>query len=277
VLGLALAVMTMSLLGGLHCTGMCGAFVALAVSPAGGLGGAGNAGWGFAARLQGAYHAGRLATYALLGAGAGALGAGVDLSAEVIGLQRAALVLSASVLVVFGVATLLRSVGVAVPRAPVPGFLRAWAEAGHRLAFRMDPMPRAVAIGLLTTLLPCGWLYVFVVTAAGTGHAGWGAVVMGAFWVGTLPWLAGVGAGVRMVAGPLGARLPTVTACVLIGAGLVTLSGRVPMVGMRVPSDGVTAAGEVPMEHCGPGAGVVRGAGGAGRGEGVVRGEGVTP
>lgn len=262
---LVLAVLMMSLLGGLHCVGMCGAFLAMAVSPAERLrGGSGGRvpGW----MLQGAYHSGRLGTYAALGAMAGAMGAGLNVSTRLLGVQEASMSLAAGVLLVFGGATLLRAIGVAVPRAPMPGALRRWAEAGHRLAWSMDPLPRAWAIGLLTTLLPCGWLYAFVVTAGGTGSALSGVVVMAVFWAGTLPWLATLGMGLSAATGRLRARMPVVTALGLIAAAVLTLVGRVPKVGMGLPGLGAVAANGagVNASHCGPTVGAAGGAGAAG-------------
>ena len=83
-----------------------------------------------------------------------------------------------------------------------------------------------VTIGLLTTLLPCGWLYSFAITAAGTGSAWKGMLAMTAFWLGTLPALVLVGAGVKRILGPMGRRLPALTCVALVAAGLYTLLGR---------------------------------------------------
>jgi sulfite exporter TauE/SafE len=74
--------------------------------------------------------------------------------------------------------------------------------------------------------MPCGWLYVFVATAASTGSAPGGAVVMAAFWAGTVPVLAGVGALAQRAAGPLRARLPVVTAALLVVLGVLTVAGK---------------------------------------------------
>ncbi|MBE7450024.1 MAG: sulfite exporter TauE/SafE family protein [Kofleriaceae bacterium] len=41
---------------------------------------------------------------------------------------------------------------------------------------------RAALLGLLSAALPCGWLWAFVVVAAGTGSPVGGALVMTAFW-----------------------------------------------------------------------------------------------
>jgi len=44
-------------------------------------------------------------------------------------------------------------------------------------------------LGILTGLLPCGWLYLFIATAAVSASATNGMVVMSLFWLGTLPYL----------------------------------------------------------------------------------------
>jgi sulfite exporter TauE/SafE len=85
---------------------------------------------------------------------------------------------------------------------------------------------RAGALGLLTTLLPCGGLWAFVVTAGGTGRPLGGALVMVAFWAGTLPLLTVVGAAVQRAAGPLRRRLPVVSAAMLVALGLLSIAGK---------------------------------------------------
>jgi sulfite exporter TauE/SafE len=72
-------------------------------------------------------------------------------------------------------------------------------------------------------------LYAFALIAAGTGSAAWGAAIMAAFWLGTVPVLASVGAGVQALTGTLGRRLPLVTAVAIVLLGLYTLAGRAVM------------------------------------------------
>ena len=84
----------------------------------------------------------------------------------------------------------------------------------------------ALVIGLLTTLLPCGWLYAFAITAAGTASPLWGGATMAAFWLGTLPVMVSLGTCVQKLTGVVGARLPVITATVVIVVGLWTLVGR---------------------------------------------------
>lgn len=216
------AVFVASLLGSVHCAGMCGGFVAFAVAgerqPA-----------VSRTALHAAYNGGRLITYMMLGAVGGALGSAVDLGGAYVGLQRAAAALAGALMVGFGVVAVLRVFGVGIARLPLPGVLQKIALKGHRTVFGWPPLARAAAVGLLTTLLPCGWLYAFAITAAGTGDPVRGALTMAAFWAGTLPMLIGIGAGVQALAGPLRARLPLITSLLLVGVGCATVLGRMPL------------------------------------------------
>lgn len=233
---LVLAVFLASVLGSLHCVGMCGAFLALAFADA-----EGNPSnrW----RLPLAYHGGRLATYTLLGVAAGGLGSLLDLAGTLAGLQHVALPLAGLTVAGFGVVTLLRLHGVKVRGLRPPAALRRFVHGAQGVAMKLDPTRRALTIGLLTTLLPCGWLYAFAVTAAGTSSPVRGGLVMAVFWAGTLPALVACGVGVQKLAGPLGRRLPTVTCVLLIVLGLWTVTGRAQLDPARLVAD-VTASGQ---------------------------------
>lgn len=213
-------ILVASLLGSLHCAGMCGAFLALAVAPDE----SARAGRG---TLLAMYNLGRLISYATLGALAGLLGRSVNLGAELVGLQQAAAMIAGVVMILFGGAAMLKVLGVPIARAPMPhAWTRVIASAyGH--AGRWSPAGRALIIGMLTTCLPCGWLYAFVFTAAGTADPTTGALTMGAFWLGTLPVMATLGLGVQSLFGPMRRHLPVATALLLMAVGLVTLAGRV--------------------------------------------------
>lgn len=217
MIALTTAVLIASLLGSLHCAGMCGPFVAFAVSDSGNTP---------QTRLHLAYHLGRLATYMLLGAAAGAAGALVDLTSTLAGLQPLAMAAAGGLMVLFGLLELARVAGLRLKHTRPPVIWTKTVQAGQRVALTLPPVRRALAIGLLTTLLPCGWLYAFAITAAGTGAPLTGAVVMAVFWAGTLPVLISLGLGVRAALGALGPRMPAITAIALIGVGVFTLVGR---------------------------------------------------
>lgn len=217
---LIVAIFLASLTGSLHCAGMCGAFVTLAVVPNGNV----------ARRRVGPhvmYHFGRLATYTTLGGVAGAVGSGIDLGGSMLGLQRLAALLAALMMIGFGLIAILRLRGVRVPRVPTPKVLGRLAAFGHRSAMSRPPLVRALVIGLLTTLLPCGWLYAFVIVAAGTGGLAPGMIAMAVFWIGTLPALVAVGVGARRLVGEAEKYVPLGTAIAVVLVGLLTLAHRV--------------------------------------------------
>jgi sulfite exporter TauE/SafE len=224
MLPLLAAVFTASLLGSTHCAGMCGAFLAFAVG-AGAPAAQQPPRWA----LNLAYNLGRLVTYVTLGAIAGLVGAAVDLGGSLVGVQRGAAVGAGAIMVGFGLLAVLRHAGVNIPRTPLPAWLTSLARRAHNRAFDLSPIARAAAVGLLTTLLPCGWLYAFVVTAAGTAHPLHGGLAMAAFWAGTLPVMGALGLGLGALAGPLRRHLPLVTSLALVAVGMWTLLGRVAM------------------------------------------------
>jgi len=222
---LVISIFVASVLGSLHCAGMCGAFLAIALNMEG-LDGTRRAGAPSAFQLQSAYHLGRLTTYLMLGLLAGAAGQLLDLSSTLAGVQPVAAALAGSTLAIFGLVSLLRLLGFSIRKLPAPMVLQNLLRAGHRRAFAKPPVWRAATIGLLTTLLPCGWLYAFAITAAGTAHPLKGMLVMGVFWVGTLPVLIALGAGLRGALGPLGRRVPAMTCLALMAVGIMTLINR---------------------------------------------------
>jgi sulfite exporter TauE/SafE len=237
VTALALTVLTASLLGSLHCAGMCGGFVAFYAGDR----------RGERSRLAAhlAYSAGRLVAYASLGALGGALGAALDATGGLLGVQRAAAVVAGALMTLWGAAALLAVGGVRVPRLAAPPALRGLVSGGVARVAARPPATRALVIGLLTGCLPCGWLYAFAATAAGTGSAPAGAAVMAVFWLGTLPVMLSLGAGLAALAGPLRRHVPAACAVAMIAVGLLAVAGRVRHIDPPPPShaDATSAPG----------------------------------
>jgi sulfite exporter TauE/SafE len=206
------AILVTSLLGSVHCAAMCGPLAAVA----------GGTDAGAAGRA--AYHAGRLCLYLVLGAAAGALGGGFNAVALGAGLPSDAAQVAGWLLVALGVLALARAAGWWFPRplGAVGAFPR---RVLTRLA-QVRPAWRGLALGAASAFLPCGWLYAFAVTAAGTGSAESGALAMAAFWTGTVPAVAGAALVLQRLTGRLRRRLPAFTALVLIAIGLLTALGR---------------------------------------------------
>jgi len=218
-----LAIVGSSLLGSLHCAGMCGP---LAVAACGS-----TPPRSVPIRLNGrvllasgitinttAYHTGRLVGYVSLGAVAGSLGAGVNLAGRLAGLQQAAMVIASGAVILMGLGMLLTGLGLRVHSRGVPAIWRPLAGAWQAVN-RWRPTPRAGAIGLLSGLLPCGWLWVFVVAAAGSGTAPGGAATMLAFWIGTVPVLTLIGSGLARALAPVRARIPVIAGLAIIALG----------------------------------------------------------
>jgi sulfite exporter TauE/SafE len=214
-LELLVPVAAASLLGSVHCAGMCGGFVAIA-----GDGVSGKA----RVLTQLTYNAGRLVSYVVLGALAGALGHGIDLAGSAAGIGRLAAVVSGSLMILWGLGALLETQGVRL----VGVRLRLPARLNRALAALrgLPPMWRALSLGLATTVLPCGWLYAFAVTAAGTGSPVHGALVMAAFWAGNAPVLLGLGVLLSHAVGRAHRYLPVLSAAVIFCIGLFTVSVR---------------------------------------------------
>ncbi|MFO0861669.1 MAG: sulfite exporter TauE/SafE family protein [Phycisphaerales bacterium] len=215
------AVLTASLLGSAHCAGMCGAFAAFAVTPKPGPNIASKA------ALNVAYNGGRLITYSALGLAAGSFGALFDFGGALLGIQRAAVVGAAVFMIGFALLAILRQFGFATKHLPIPSALTSFVRAAHARAFDLSPIRRALAVGMLTTLLPCGWLYAFVITSAGTANPFLGAATMAVFWLGTLPVMAAIGFGVQFLTGQLRRHLPLATNLLIIGVGMWMLAGRI--------------------------------------------------
>lgn len=219
MLALAGTVFVASLLGSAHCAGMCGAFVCFYAGAD-----ARASAWGHLA-----YNGGRLVSYLLLGALAGALGAGIEQVGAGVGVARAAAVVAGVLMIAWGVVTLLVLRGVRVPLPTPMQRAQQWMAARLRAARGLSPVLRALTVGLLTTLLPCGWLYAFVVTAAGMGSVQGAMLLMAIFWAGTLPIMLAFGVGVRRIAAPLRDRLPVISAVAIVLVGVMSLSGRARM------------------------------------------------
>lgn len=229
-LPLLAGVATASLVGSLHCAGMCGAFVSLAC------GVAEDRPDRPQQRLT-TYHLGRLVGYASLGALAGGAGSVVDLGTRAAGVGRVVALLGALTLLVVATFTLM-------PTAWRPSTVRRRRNGGLERLFRLGfgaiqgfpPVTRAGLIGSLTVLLPCGWLYAFAVAAAATTSPWKGAQVMLAFWVGTVPVLSVLGLGARELRARFGGAIKPIAGVALLALGTTTLLGS-----LRVSDDRITS------------------------------------
>ena len=181
----------------LHCVGMCGGFVALVsmspslspISAGGSASAAAGASW---QRLilpqQLVFNAGRIASYTLLGALAGALGSFSSLLSRT-GRIQAMLMVGAGILMIgtgLALAGLMQHWSPFKPKAATP---QAWLARGFQHVTRLPRPARALPLGALLGFLPCGLIYAMLGKAASSGSAASGALVMLAFGMGTVPAL----------------------------------------------------------------------------------------
>ncbi len=178
----------LGLAGSAHCIAMCGGIATALGHRAGG-----NE---HVVAGQAWLALGRLATYGAIGALAGVAGLAIG---EAVGHQAPQLARGAR----WTVGLLLVALGLGLagwlPMGPVERMgmplwrrLQPWIGRLGRDSRLPDPL-RALALGGLWGLLPCGLVYAAAAVAAATGSAAEGALFMVGFGVGTLPAVVGVG------------------------------------------------------------------------------------
>jgi sulfite exporter TauE/SafE len=189
------AVFLTGLLGGVHCAGMCGGIVAALAGQGGGK----------RLPLHLAYNGGRVLSYALAGALAGAAGSLGLLLDGLLPVQSALYVLANAMLI--GLGLYLAGVSSVVAWIERLG-LALWRRIQPltRNLLPADTLPRALALGLLWGWLPCGLVYAVLTTALLTGDALDGAAIMAAFGLGTLPNLLLAGLALRRMTAATRAR-----------------------------------------------------------------------
>jgi sulfite exporter TauE/SafE len=220
------AIVTASLLGSLHCVGMCGP---LAIWASGAGDGRSKSQMALATSL---YHFGRLLTYALAGLLAGAIGQLADVGGEALGIQLLAARIVGGLMIALGAIRLVQllwkprgGLSGGVP-SPQPSIITRLLLRLRPYVFHLPIPARGLATGLLTPLLPCGWLYLFALVTAGTGSLMMGPVVMVAFWIGTVPALVGLVSSAQFLAVRFRRTVPAAAAVLLIVGGCYTAAGR---------------------------------------------------
>ncbi len=198
------------LLGGAHCAAMCGGIVSLTCSPAAS---PRQRRWPFAL----AYNAGRIASYTLAGALAGAFGqAGMALRGGALAQHLLMFFMGATLIVialnVAGVAPVTRGIEAA------GGFLWRRVQPYSRRFLPVNTPWQALGLGALWGWLPCGMVYAVLLTALASGNSVEGALILAAFGFGTLPNLLLIGAAVDRAHGWMRMRALRYVASLLIAA-----------------------------------------------------------
>ncbi|WP_413288145.1 sulfite exporter TauE/SafE family protein [Bdellovibrio sp. HCB337] len=198
-----LSILVSSFIGSWHCAGMCGPFAALT---------------GSRGQLW-HYHAGRLLIYVALGALSGALGEFV-LKSEFTWLRTFGAISLGMMLILMGLQYLLAAMN--------------WWHNSHSWAGRIFQVIYgrikkyklsrcSFVIGLMAGLLPCMWLYTYVVASAATKSPFAGSLVMFLFWLGGLPALSAVAMMIKPSLAKSHVHKQKVAGVVLVCAGLYAL------------------------------------------------------
>ncbi len=217
----------------LHCVGMCGGFVALvAVAPSittienGGTAGAAVVAGPSWQRVvlpqQLVFNAGRIASYTLLGAMAGALGSFTSLLSKTGKIQALLMVAAGALMIGTGAALagLLQHWSPFKAKVATP---QPWLARGFEHVKRLPRPMRALPLGALLGFLPCGLIYAMLAKAASSGSATWGALVMLAFGFGTVPALLLVAFFADLFSLTLREKLVRVSGALLAILGTITL------------------------------------------------------
>jgi len=167
-----------------HCIGMCGgivlAYSTIKIDPAS------SKISKSAAHLL--YSFGRVLTYTMLGAMFGTLGSVIQFSNTSRGI----------VLVLVGVAMIVAGLSLMGKLKFLTIIEHSFSSSNlYKVTFKkiLNSKSNAsfFALGMLNGLLPCGFVYFFAITAAGTGDPLLGALVMAIFGMSTIPAMFGVG------------------------------------------------------------------------------------
>lgn len=79
------------------------------------------------------------------------------------------------------------------------------------------------ALGFLSFLLPCGWLYTFLVSALAAGSAHGGALVMLIFWLSTLPALTTAQLILKKMVLATNVKTQKISTTILVAAGIYNI------------------------------------------------------
>lgn len=200
------------MLGSAHCLGMCGPF-ALAIGSA-------APRWRANLQRQSCYSAGRIFTYAALGAVVAF--AGARLAAALPGWANVPAVLAITaggLLVVQG----LLAAGV-LPAGAVRGAAACPGAAAFRSLLTGRNAIDVFVAGIFTGLLPCGLLYGMLALAASTHDVPRGLATMVAFGLGTVPAMVAAGLGGSLLGLAARRRLHSLAAWCLVVTGVISIA-----------------------------------------------------
>ncbi|UOF01566.1 sulfite exporter TauE/SafE family protein [Bdellovibrio reynosensis] len=199
---LALGIISSSFIGSWHCAGMCGPIASLMSTR----------------KTLWSYHLGRMISYIVLGVMAGFFG-NIFLKSQFVELRWISAILLSGFLFVSGTALLFPKLQIYLSQFSVSHFALKLIK--KLQAFHLKRS--GVVVGLLTALLPCGWLYTYVMAAVATQSPESGGLTMLLFWLGGLPVLCTVPLMVRSTINSAGLNQKRIAGGILIAASIYSL------------------------------------------------------
>ncbi|MFA7571804.1 MAG: sulfite exporter TauE/SafE family protein [Sulfurimonadaceae bacterium] len=180
-----LSIITIAILGSFgHCVGMCGGIVIAYSSTKV------QSNWNKSKQTLShiLYSLGRVVTYTILGALFGFLGSVTTFNSTTNGLFLifTGLIMLLVGLSLFGKLKFLTLIEHSVSK-------QVWYQKSFKKLIASNSLMSFYLLGMLNGLLPCGFVYFFAITAASTGSALYGALVMLVFGLSTIPALFSLG------------------------------------------------------------------------------------
>jgi sulfite exporter TauE/SafE len=200
----------LGLASSLHCAQMCGPIV-LSYSLTSGR----------SLRAHALYNLGRITTYTLLGAVAGALGSVFRLAGRIVGVEQSVALAAGVVMIIAGIITWgLLSNQTLVQIGEKFSVASIFARRIGRLISSQNPLSK-FALGFTMGFLPCGLVYAALLRAVAAEGALDGAAAMIAFGSGTFFALFGLGAFSSVIGARLGRWSNQIAAVSIILMGVV--------------------------------------------------------
>ncbi|WP_436924095.1 sulfite exporter TauE/SafE family protein [Halosimplex amylolyticum] len=224
------------LLGGAHCLGMCGPLVTLYADR---LGGDGPAGW-TAIRQHLLFNLGRTASYALIGAAMGALGAvlydAAGVAAVADDVRAVAGVLVGGFILLTGANyALTGSTGGALGHGWTPSAFQRVSGALMERVDRWVRGPRIAALGAVHGLLPCPLLYPAFLYAFATGSPAYGGLALASLGLATVPAVFAYGVAFQSVSPRIQGPLHRALGVAFLLMGYLPLAHGLMLLGVHLP------------------------------------------
>jgi hypothetical protein len=202
----------LGLASSLHCVQMCGPLVLSYSLP-----------MGRSLRGHLFYNLGRIATYSMLGAAAGAIGSVFHLAGRLVGIEKSAAIVAGVLMIVAGI--LISGVAPTGSLVQIGGRLNVtslFSRSIGRLIASRNPRSK-LGLGMVLGFIPCGMVYAAMFRAiAAEGPLG-GALAMMAFGLGTSSSLFTFGAFSSFIGAKLGRWSNQIAAASIILMGLILL------------------------------------------------------